>query len=70
MINGKMYRHEIHDHTDIVLVAGINGFVTRGFAERHDLDIVIIIFLKIRDQDVDHFYISVPVVCLFRRLLK
>ena len=26
MINGKMYRHEIHDHTDVVLVAGINEF--------------------------------------------
>ena len=46
------------------------GFITWMFAERHNLNIIVIIFFQIRNQDIDHFHISIPVVCFFRRLFK
>ena len=46
------------------------GFITWIFIQRHDLQIVIAIFDQIWNQNINHFFIVIPVICFVRRLAK
>ena len=93
-VHSEMNRNKIHQHTDIVFMAGIYegfqlvrcsvtrsraeksgcliapGFITRVFIQWHDLEIVVAVFDQIRNQNVDHFFIIVPVICFIRRFAE
>ena len=46
------------------------GFITWIFIQRHDLQVVIAVFDQIWNQNINHFFIVIPVVCFVRRLAK
>ena len=46
------------------------GFIARVLIQRHDLHIIVSVFLHVRDQDIRHLLIIIPGVRLLSRLLK